>query len=161
MSSYTDFYVGRGADAEWIGSLRGESCPDNVRAVPPLLLALTTTDEDAFRAAVVDALDVWEDELLGQGYRPGRGWPWPWHSSHFASWIVAFDPEPGAVFVTVGGGVRWHRIDPHDPSFPDSKPLGPLDTGAWPRDPAAPPSVPMPLMGEKAVDMPVFGGDVR
>ncbi|SFO04838.1 hypothetical protein [Amycolatopsis rubida] len=161
MSSYTDFYVGRGGSAEWIGSLRGESCPDNVRAVPPLLLALTTTDEDVFRAAVADTLDVWEDERLGQGYRPGRGWPWPWHSSHFASWIVVFDPEPGAVFVTVGGGTRWHRIDPRDPRFPDRGSAGTTDVSAWQRDRAAPPSVPMPLMLDKPADAPVFGGEVR
>ncbi|WP_020663107.1 hypothetical protein [Amycolatopsis benzoatilytica] len=162
MSSYTDFYLGRGEHAEWIGSLRGECCPDNFLAVPPLRLALTATDEDTVRAAVADALVVWEDERLGQGYRPELGWPWPWYSSHSSSWIIAFDPEAQAVFVTVGGGVRWHRIDPADPRFPEGDdPLGPPDIRAWLRDPAAPPSVPMPLMREKPTVTPAVGGDVR
>ncbi|MFE0025470.1 hypothetical protein [Amycolatopsis sp. NPDC059021] len=162
MSSYTDFYIGRGEHAEWIGSLHGECYPDNFLAVPPVRLALTTTDENTFRAAVTDALVVWEDEHLGQGYRPDLGWPWPWYSSHNSSWIITFDPEAVAVFVTVGGGVRWHRIDPHGPRFPEGDdPLGPPDISAWLRDPAAPPSVPMPLMREKPAAMPTLGGDVR
>ncbi|QWF81031.1 hypothetical protein [Amycolatopsis sp. CA-230715] len=162
MSSNTDFYLGRGEHADWIGSLRGESYPDNFLAVPPLRLALTATGEDTFRAAVADTLVVWEDERLGQGYRPELGWPWPWYSSHNSSWIITFDSEAEAVFVTVGGGVRWHRIDPHDPRFPEGDdPLGPPDIHAWLRDPAAPPSVPMPLMREKPADMPTFGGDLR
>lgn len=147
MSSYTDFYVGRGEDADWIGSLRGECYPDNFLAVPPVLLALTATDESTFRAAVADALEVWEDERLGQGYPCYLGWPWLWPTSHNSSWIITFDPVPEAVFVTGGGGVTWHQIELRDPRFPEGDdPLGPPDIHAWLRDPAAPPSVPMPLM---------------
>ncbi|MBN6034142.1 hypothetical protein [Amycolatopsis sp. 195334CR] len=163
MSSYTDFYLGRGEHAEWIGSLRGECYPENFLAVPPVRLALTATEEGTFRAAIADALIVWEDECLGHGYRPELGWPWPWYSSHASSWIITFDPEDAAVFATVGGGVRWHRLDPRNPWFPDSEddPLGPPDLAAWLRDPAAPPSVPMPLMRDTPADLPAIGGDTR
>ncbi|TKG60367.1 MULTISPECIES: hypothetical protein [Pseudonocardiaceae] len=162
MSSYTDFYFGRGENADWIGSLRGECYPENFLAVPPSRLALTATDEHAFRAAVADTLDVWEDERLGHAYRRELGWPWPWYTSHNSSWIMVFDPEPQAVFVTVGGGISWHRIDPHDPRFPEGDdPLGPDDIYAWLRDPAAPPSVPMPLMRPKPVTVPTFGDEIR
>ncbi|WP_232376416.1 hypothetical protein [Amycolatopsis aidingensis] len=126
MSSYTDFYFGRGENANWLGSLRGECCPENFLTVPPSRLALAATDESTFRPAVADTLGVWEDERLGQAYRRELGWPWPWYTSHDSSWIIVFDPAPRAVFVTVGGGVTWHRIDPHDPQFPEGDdPLGP------------------------------------
>lgn len=161
MSSYTDFYLGRGENAEWIGSLQGECYPDNFLAVAPLRLALTATNTDAFRAAVTDTLDIWEDERLGRAYRRERGWPWVWHSSHNSSWILAFAPAAEAVFATVGGGVRWHRIDPRDPWFPEGDPLGPPDIHAWLRDPAAPPSVPMPLMRDPATGLPTTAGAPR
>ncbi|UUV28587.1 hypothetical protein NQK81_27830 [Amycolatopsis roodepoortensis] len=160
MSSNTDFYLGRGEDAEWIGSLHGECYPENFLAVPPLRLAVTATTEAIFRAAVADAFVVWEEERLGRAYRREGGWPWPWYSSHNSSWIITFDPGDGAVFATVGGGVRWHRIDPSNPWFPEGDdPLGPPDLYAWLRKPAAPPSVPMPLMREVSADMPIIGGD--
>ncbi len=162
MSSYTDFYLGRGEDADWIGSLQGECYPDNFLAVTPLRGALTATGENTFRAAVAEAFGIWEDERLGRAYHRDLGWPWPWYSSHNSSWIIAFDPGDDAVFVTVGGGVSWHRIDPHHPQFPEGDdPLGPPDIYAWLRDPAAPPSVPLPLMREKPTDMPVIGGETR
>lgn len=88
MSSYTDFYFGRGDKADWIGSLRGECYPANFLAVPPSLLALTATDESTFRAAVVDTLDVWENERFGHAYRRELGWPWPWYTSHNSSWTM-------------------------------------------------------------------------
>jgi hypothetical protein len=52
------------------------------------------------------------------------------------------------VFVTVGGGTRWERIDPRAPRPPanEDDELGPPDIQAWLDNPAAPPSVPMPLM---------------
>ncbi|WP_238412895.1 hypothetical protein [Saccharothrix deserti] len=41
MSTKTDFYVGRGHDAEWLGSLQWNCDPDNLLRVPPGRLALT------------------------------------------------------------------------------------------------------------------------
>ncbi|MFE5565037.1 hypothetical protein ACFQ68_08600 [Amycolatopsis japonica] len=142
-----DFYLGRGEYAEWIGSLYGKCSPENFLAVAPIRLEITATDEAVFREAVTDAFDVWEEERLGRAYRREGGWPWSWNTSHISSWIITFDPGDGAVFATVGGGVRWHRFDPLNPWFPEGDDsLGPPDSSAWLRDPAAPPSVPMPLM---------------
>ncbi|WP_241832828.1 hypothetical protein [Amycolatopsis sp. CB00013] len=93
MSSNTDFYLGRGDEAEWIGSLHGECYPENFLAVPPVRLAITATDETVFREAVADAFDVWEEESLGHVYHRKGGWPWPWYSSHNSSWIITFDPQ--------------------------------------------------------------------
>lgn len=160
LPNYTDFDVGRGETAEWIGSLRGQCYPDTFLAVPPVRLALTATEENLFRAAVADALEVWEDDRLGQGYPRYLGWPWPWLTSHKSRWVIAFDPGAGAVFVTVGGGVAWHPIDPHDPRFPEGDdPLGPPDMLAWLRNPAAPPSVPLPLMRDPVTGFWAPAGD--
>lgn len=146
MSTKTDFYLGRGHDAEWLGSLQWECEPDNLLRVPPGRLALTATDEPTYRAAVADLFITWETEELGVAYSRRTGWPWPWPTSHLNSWIVAFDPADNGVFVTVGGGVRWERLDPRNPCEPPTDDLGPPDLEAWLRAPADPPSVPLPLM---------------
>jgi hypothetical protein len=136
MSTKTDFYLGRGHDAEWLGSLQWECEPENLLRVPPGRLALTATDEPTYRAAVADLFIVWETEELGTAYPRRTGWPWPWATSHVSSWIVAFDPAaaPG-VFLTVGGGVRWEPLDPRNPREP-AEDIGPPDIYAWLRDPA-------------------------
>ncbi|MDT8916051.1 hypothetical protein [Amycolatopsis sp. PS_44_ISF1] len=159
--SFADFAIGLGENATWIGSLQGECYPSSFLSVPSLWLALTTIDENIFRAAVSDTLDGWRSQHHEQGHHQDPGWPWPWYTSHNSSWIITFDPEAEAVFVTVGGGVGWHRIAPHHSQFPEENDsLGPPDIVAWLRDPAAPPSVPMPLMREKT-PMPGFGGEGR
>jgi hypothetical protein len=45
MSAKTDFYLGRGPDAEWIGSLQWDCHPHNLLRVPPGHRALTAPDE--------------------------------------------------------------------------------------------------------------------
>lgn len=80
MSTKTDFYLGRGHDAEWLGSLQWECEPENLLRVPPGRLALTATDELTYRAAVADLFIVWETEELGMAYPAepggrGRGRP--------------------------------------------------------------------------------------
>lgn len=147
MATKTDFYIGRGTHAEWIGSLERDCPPANVLRVPPGRLALTATDEPTYRAAVEDLLIVWSVEDLGEAHPRAHGWPWPSPTSHHRSdWIITFDPDEGGVFVTVGGGIRWHPINPRAPRQPHSDTLEPPDIAAWLRDPAAPPSVPLPTM---------------
>ncbi|MEC3979916.1 hypothetical protein [Amycolatopsis sp. H20-H5] len=148
MSTTTDFYVGRGPDAEWIGSLQRDCEPDNILLVPPGRLALTTSTESTYRHAVEALLADWVTGNHGRSHRIVDGWPWPWPTSHVSSWIVIFDPGESAVFTTVGGGTRWERIDPADPrqSANVDDELGPPDLHSWLADPAAPPSAPMPRM---------------
>lgn len=162
MSTKTDFYLGHGTSAEWLGSIARNAHPEDVRAVPPGRLALTSTDAATYRDAVDDLLVVWACEDLGDAYPRRGGWPWPWWTSHISSWIVAFDPAEKAVFITVGGSVAWHRINPRCPDMPEGDdPLGPPDLAAWVRDPAAPPSVPMPLMRDPATGLPTPAGAPR
>jgi hypothetical protein len=163
MSTKTDLYIGRGHDAEWIGSLQGECDPENMLRVPPGRLALTARDEATYRDAVQDLLTVWAVEEIGHAYPPRTGWPWPWPTSHVSSWIIAYDPDEAGVFVTVGGGTRWERIDPRAPRPPanEDDELGPPDLQAWLDNPAAPPSVPMPLMRDPATGEPTHLGGAR
>jgi len=165
MSTKTDFYLGRGTTAEWLGSVARDATPQNLLAVPPGRLALTTTDEATYRDAIDDLITVWACEGLGEAYPRRGGWPWLSATSHRTDWIVAFDPDECAVVVTVGGGVAWHRINPRCPCIPDGDgeddPLGPPDLRAWLADPAAPPSVPMPLMRDPATGLPTPAGAPR
>ncbi len=71
MGTRADFYVGKGSDAEWIGSIAWdgyrESIPKSVSE---------STEESSFRAAVFDFLKQRDDASF-----PSDGWPWPWDSS--------------------------------------------------------------------------------
>lgn len=75
-----------------------------------------------------------------------------------SSWIVTFDPADNGVFVTVGGGVRWERLDPRNPREPCTDDLGSPDLEAWLRAPADPPSVPLPLMRDPSTGLPTAAG---
>jgi hypothetical protein len=68
MSTKTDLYIGRGHNAEWIGSLHWECDPENMLRVPPGRLALTARDEATYRDAVQDLLTVWAVEEIGHAY---------------------------------------------------------------------------------------------
>lgn len=147
MSTKMDFYLGRGLAAQWLGSIAGDARPDDLLTVAPGRRVLTATTVAAFITAVTDVIAGWETGSLSGSFPREGGWPWPWPTSHRTGWIVAFDPDPCAVFLTVGGGIRWHRMNPDHPETPArSDSLGPVDILAWLRDPAAPPSVPMPIM---------------
>jgi hypothetical protein len=146
MSTKTDFYLGRGHHAEWLGSLQWECEPENLLRLRPGRLALTATDEPTYRAAMADLFITWETEHIGRAYPRRRGWPWPWQTSHKSSWIIAFDPADNNVFVTIGGGTGWKQIDPHNPNEPRTGDIEPPDIDAWLRTPAAAPSVPLPVM---------------
>lgn len=83
MGTRADFYVGRGVDAEWIGSIAWDGyrsgIPDDV---------LSATTEEAYREAVSAFLAKREDATL-----PEQGWPWPWDTSHTTDCCYAFDGD--------------------------------------------------------------------
>lgn len=81
MGTRADFYVGRGADAEWIGSIGWDGYPDGVAES---VLSATTPDE--FRAAVEVFFAARRDAT-----RPADGWPWPWPNSHTTDYAYAID----------------------------------------------------------------------
>lgn len=69
MGTRADFYAGRGADAEWLGSIAwdGTEIPDEI---------LYAHDEAMFRREVAEFLAGRDD-----GTKPKDGWPWPWNTS--------------------------------------------------------------------------------
>jgi hypothetical protein len=81
MGTRADFYVGRGKNAEWLGSIAWDGYPDGV---PEPLLKKRT--EKTYRAAVEAILSTDESAT-----RPKDGWPWPWDDSHTTDYAYAFD----------------------------------------------------------------------
>lgn len=87
MGTRADYYIGRGASAEWIGSKAMDGYPNGDTL--PVLCAET---EEEFRAAV-GVLTSGDD-----GTTPDMGWPWPWETSHTTDFAYAWDD--GTVWVT-------------------------------------------------------------
>jgi hypothetical protein len=83
MGTRADFYVGRGDQAEWLGSIAWDGYPDGIDKQ-----LLNCTGEAAYRRAVADFLSEREDKSL-----PGDGWPWPWETSATTDYAYAFDAE--------------------------------------------------------------------
>lgn len=71
MGTRADFYVGKGKDAEWIGSIAWDGYRDGI---PEKILKAKT--EKAFRKAVEAFFSDRNDVTL-----PAQGWPWPWDDS--------------------------------------------------------------------------------
>ena len=80
MGTRADFYVGRGAQAEWLGSIGWDGYPDGIPE--PIL---TSTEEASFRQDIADFLKR-ED-----GTTPDQGWPWLWPDSRATDFSYVFD----------------------------------------------------------------------
>ena len=116
MGTRADFYVGRGLNAEWIGSIAYDGYPFDERrrngagkqweggVKQDVLVA---TDEASYREAVTRCLKVKSNE----GTMPAQGWPWSWNTSHLTDYAYAFDE--GRVWMSVFGS-EWR-----DPVYPD------------------------------------------
>jgi len=83
MGTRADFYVGRGEQAEWLGSIAWDGYPEGIDKQ-----LLNCTGEAAYRHAVADFLSKRRDKSL-----PDDGWPWPWETSHTTDYAYAFDGE--------------------------------------------------------------------
>jgi hypothetical protein len=81
MGTRADFYIGRGKQAEWLGSIAWDGYPDGIE--PELLAA--TTDAD-FRTRLAAFFQGRKDATL-----PADGWPWPWNDSNTTDYAYAFD----------------------------------------------------------------------
>lgn len=113
MGTRADFYIGRGEDAEWIGSIAWDGSPDAITPVKRKWrerahLFDATTEAD-YRARV-DQFFQDRDDVT----RPEQGWPWPWDDSHTTDYSYAFDS--GAVYACCFGH-RWYLAN--DPALND------------------------------------------
>lgn len=103
MGTRADFYVGRGADAEWLGSIAWDGYPSGLEREG---LLNATTDEQ-YRAAVAAELDARDDATT-----PEMGWPWPWDDSNTTDYAYAFDG--GKVHGSCFGGNWFDAAEARD-----------------------------------------------
>jgi hypothetical protein len=107
MGTRADFYVGRGSDAEWLGSIAFDGYPYGV------------FDED-FRPADCPADEVWREKVAtfldgrDDATLPGDGWPWPWDDSRTTDYAYAW--EDGEVYGSCFGH-KWFTVDPAADNF--------------------------------------------
>ena len=81
MGTRADFYVGRGPESEWLGSVAYDGDPGS-NAEEPMLAAV---EEAAYRQHVAAFLASRDDATL-----PEQGWPWPWEDSRTTDCAYAF-----------------------------------------------------------------------
>jgi hypothetical protein len=71
MGTRADFYLGKGKDAEWLGSIAWDGYREGI---PHEILSCH--DEQEYRTLVTEFIAGRED-----GTKPEHGWPWPWNNS--------------------------------------------------------------------------------
>ena len=98
MGTRADFYIGRGVDAEWIGSIAYDGYPDGIDKQ-----VLGCQSEDSFRHAVIAFLAPRDDKTF-----PADGWPWPWMTSSTTDYAYAIDA--GHVYASCFGG-PWFQCE--------------------------------------------------
>lgn len=110
MGTRADFYVGTGADAEWLGSLafdgyridemKEEDAGRNADCAACWQIK-SAADEAGYRSGVAKLLSLNDDATL-----PEHGWPWPWENSHTTDYAYAFADGACKAFPW-GKGVEW------------------------------------------------------
>ena len=111
MGTRADFYVGRGAVAEWIGSIAWDGYPKGIDAE-----ILASTEVEQYRGNVTDMLARADATL------PEQGWPWPWEDSRTTDYAYAFDD--GQVWASRFGGA-WFDPREAEPGDDDDTDYGP------------------------------------
>lgn len=101
MGTRADFYLGRGVNAEWLGSLATDAYPLN----PALIWLFEAKNADEFKQSLRERMAGNESFTS-----PEQGWPWAWNTSHTTDYAYAFDE--GQVWVSFFG-TQWHSIDMH------------------------------------------------
>ena len=91
MGTRADFYIGRGKDAEWLGSTAWDGYPEGAMEEEAWFRA---SSKMAYKAAVLNMLDSRDDAT-----KPEDGWPWPWEDSGMTDYAYAFDD--GQVWFTL------------------------------------------------------------
>lgn len=94
MGTRADFYIGRGPEAEWLGSIAYDGYPDGIETT-----ILDATTPKKFRAAVAKFLKERDDSTF-----PDQGWPWPWEDSRTTDYAYAFD---GGAVLASRMGHQW------------------------------------------------------
>lgn len=93
MGTRADFYVGRGKNSEWIGSIAWDGYPEGMTAQ---FLGAATLQEFEEAISRLQGRKDWTS--------PEQGWPWPWDDSNTTDYAYAFDD--GAVHASCFGS-NW------------------------------------------------------
>jgi len=128
VGTKADFYVGKGVESEWLGSIAWDGKPI---AVP--LSIRQTEDEDTYRDEVTSFLSK-----RGDGILASQGWPWAWTSSHGTNYSYAYDDN--CVWVCCYGS-SWWKATADEPDhitltrkaavFPDMSLVPKIDSGIY------------------------------
>ena len=108
MGTRADFYIGRGMDAKWVGSIAWDGYPEGIQPKNGRFQKgrhlFDATSEKLFTKRLGKFFDGRNDVS-----RPSDGWPWPWEDSRTTDYAYALDE--GKVWASCFGG-EW--FDPHD-----------------------------------------------
>jgi hypothetical protein len=113
MGTRADFYMGRGPDAEWLGSIAWDGNPggltgDDVATVEPGENELLTTRSAVrYRELVQEFLLNRDDATF-----PEQGWPWPWVDSGTTDYAYSFALRK--VWGCSFGGPWWPAVEESD-----------------------------------------------
>lgn len=103
MGTRADFYVGKGEQSEWLGSIAMDGYPDGI---PDNLLACT--NKEVYRDFVTVFLSRCDHATL-----PEMGWPWPWDDSRLTDFSYTF--VNGEVkIVTLGKALSLKEYESYD-----------------------------------------------
>lgn len=81
MGTRADFYIGRGKNAEWLGSVAWDGYPSGIPAE-----IFGSINEAEYRHKVNGFIAGRRDGTL-----PRDGWPWPWGDSGTTDYAYCFD----------------------------------------------------------------------
>lgn len=109
MGTRADFYIGKGKDAEWIGSIAWDGYRDGIPST-----ILNSHRPSVFRRRVVEWLKERNDATF-----PNQGWPWPWDDSSTSDcsyWY--FEGRCWDVWPKISGGKGvWVPCDVAEPKW--------------------------------------------
>ena len=111
MGTRADFYIGRGPDAHWLGSIAWDGYPDGIFTEFPELFAGPPLTLDEYRNWLTRYLSTRKDATL-----PEHGWPWPWDDSNTTDYAYAYEPEDSKIYASCFG-TDWYALDPEAPDY--------------------------------------------
>jgi hypothetical protein len=100
MGVRADFYIGRGEQAEWLGSIRWAGSPEHIDK-----RILEAKDLEWYKAAIAEILATRDGFVW-----PSEGWPWPWGDSGTTDYTYAFDD--GRVWASCAGSDWFDPLQP-------------------------------------------------
>jgi hypothetical protein len=111
MGTRADFYVGRGSEAEWLGSIALDGYPEGVF-------------DHHFAPTDCGTVELWREKVAAfldrddRATLPEQGWPWPWDDSRTTDYAYAWDD--GTIYGS-GYGHAWFVVDPAAEEFGESE----------------------------------------